>query len=210
MPIALGAGVKPTRGFLLQLKKRVSFIEEGYRLLELKRDELANELRANLEELSAKKREFEEKVEAALKNLSVAYALLGYKELASQSEAIEKNFEVEVLPKSVMGILVPYLKIVNKPSIVNKFDSIARFAAKQFNELIEELLKVAELEARIERIADDLEKTNRKVNALEKIVIPQYRLIIKQIEDRLDEDMLEEFIRTKFVRAIIAERKAYA
>ncbi|MBS7654882.1 V-type ATP synthase subunit D [Candidatus Bathyarchaeota archaeon] len=210
MPATLGAGVKPTRGFLLQLKKRVSFIEEGYRLLELKRDELANELRANLEELSAKKRLFEEKVETAFKNLSVAYALLGYKEMASQSEAVEKNLEVEVLPKSVMGILVPYLKIVNKPSIVNKFGLIARFAAKQFNDLIEELLKVAELEARIERIAEDLEKTNRKVNALEKIVIPQYKLIIKQIEDRLDEDMLEEFIRTKFVRAIIAERKAYA
>jgi len=208
MPAGLGAGVKPTRGFLLQLKKRVSFIEEGYRLLELKRDELANELRANLEELSAKKRRFEEKIEAAFKNLSLAYALLGSKEMVSQAEAVEKNFEIEVLPKSVMGILVPYLKIVNKPSINNKLGPIARFAAKQFSDLIEEFLKVAELEARIERIADDLEKTNRKVNALEKIVIPQYRFIIKQIEDRLDEDMLEEFIRTKFVRAVIAKRRA--
>jgi len=56
MPGILGAGVKPTRGFLLQLKRRVGFIEEGYKLLELKRDELANELRANLEVLSAKKK----------------------------------------------------------------------------------------------------------------------------------------------------------
>lgn len=208
MAMALGARVKPTKGFLLQLKKRVGFIEEGYRLLELKRDELANELRASLGELAAKKKRLEERVEGALRNLGRAYASLGSKEMRSQTGAVEKNLEIDVLPKSVMGIPVPYLKVLSEPSLVNKFGPIARSVAREFQELMRELMEVAELESRIERIADDLEKTNRKVNALEKIVIPEYKRIIKQIEDRLDEDMLEEFIRTKFVRSIISGRRA--
>lgn len=207
MSVSLGAAVKPTKGFLLQLKKRVSFIEEGYRLLELKRDELAKELRTSLEELAAKKKGFEEKVEDALKRLGRAYATLGTVEMASQTWVAEKNLQIEVLPKSVMGILVPYVRILSKSPVSDRYSPIARSAAQAFHELIEDLAQLAELESRVERIADDLEKTNRKVNALEKIVIPQYRRIIKQIEDRLDEDMLEEFIRTKFVRTIISARR---
>jgi len=211
MAAVLGAGVKPTRGFLLQLKRRVGFVEEGHRLLELKRDELANELRANLEELSAKKeRQLEERIGSTLRKLGVAYASLGSEEVASQVGSIEKTLELEVLPKSVMGILVPYLKIQHKPSVTNRLGFIARSVAHEFCGLIEELLDVAELESRIERVADDLERTNRKVNALEKIVIPEYRLLVKQIEDRLDQDMLEEFIRTRFVRTLISKRRAYA
>jgi V/A-type H+-transporting ATPase subunit D len=207
MSISLGAAVKPTKGFLLQLKKRVSFIEEGYRLLELKRDELAKELRTSLEELAVGRKGFEEKVEEALKRLGGAYATLGTGEMTSQTWVAEKNLRIEVLPKSVMGILVPYVRILNKPTVSDRYSPIARSAAQAFHNLIDGLMQLAELESRVERIADDLEKTNRKVNALEKIVLPQYRRIIKQIEDRLDEDMLEEFIRTKFVRTIISTRR---
>ncbi|HID17458.1 TPA: V-type ATP synthase subunit D [Candidatus Bathyarchaeota archaeon] len=208
MATALGARVKPTKGFLLQLKKRVGFVEEGYKLLELKRDELANELRASLDVLGAKRRELEERVERSLRNLGRAYASLGSNEMRSQTKAVEKSLEIDVLPRSVMGIVVPYLKVQSEPSVINKFGPIVRSVAREFRELMEGLLRVAELESRIERIADDLEKTNRKVNALEKIVIPEYKRVIKQIEDRLDEDLLEEFIRTKFVRSIISERRA--
>ncbi len=211
MAAVLGAGVKPTRGFLLQLKRRVVFIEEGYKLLELKRDELANQLRANLEELTAKKkRQLEVKIESVLRKLAVAYASVGSKVMSSQVASIEGSLDLEVLPKSVMGIPIPYLKIQRKPSTADKLGFISRSVAHEFCRLIEELLEVAELESRIERIADELERTNRKVNALEKIVIPEYRLVVKQIEDRLDQDMLEEFIRTRFVRSLISRKKAYA
>ena len=207
MAVALGARVKPTKGFLLQLKKRVNFIEEGYKLLELKRDELANELRRSLGELATKKRKFEEKIEEALDKLGKAYASLGSDEMTSQTWTIKEKLEIDILPKSVMGILVPYVKILNKPTVTNKFSFIARSVAEEFYNLVDELIEITELESRIERIADDLEKTNRKVNALEKIVIPEYKRIVKQIEDRLDEDMLEELIRTKFVRTLISERR---
>ncbi len=203
----LGAGVKPTRGFLLELKKRVKFIEEGHRLLEMKRDELGRELRLSLEALGTQRRELEKRFEDALQKLIRAYASLGSGEIESNKSTSEKTVSIDVLPKSIMGILVPFLRITDKPDLKNKFGAITRSAAHEFEGLLEDLLKVTELESRIEMIADDLEKTNRKVNALEKIVIPDYNQVIKFIEDRIDEDMLEEIIRTKLVRTLIHKRR---
>lgn len=209
MPTALGAGVKPTKGYLLQLKARLRLVEEGHRVLELKRDELANQLRINLEELNVKRTNKLQRIEAALKRLGLAYASVGSKEMISQVWSVEKTLQLKVLPKSVMGITVPYIKFEHKPSVTNKLGSIIRSVADEIPTLVEELLDIAQLESRIERIADDLESTNRKVNALEKIVIPEYKVLAKQIEDRLDQDMLEEFVRTRFVRSMISGKKTH-
>lgn len=203
----LGAGVKPTRGFLLELKKRVKFIEEGHRLLEMKRDELGRELRSSLDALGTQRSELEKRFEEALQKLIRAYAALGSGEIESNKSPEEKTVGIDVLPKSIMGILVPFVRITDKPDLKNKFGAITRSAAHEFEALLEDLLKVTELESRIEMIADDLEKTNRKVNALEKIVIPDYNRVIKFIEDQIDEDMLEEIIRTKLVRTQIQKRR---
>ena len=208
MSSVLGAGVKPTRGFLLDLKKRVTFVEEGYKLLEMKRDELARELRSSLDLLGLKRKELEKKFEEAFQKLLIVYSIVGSGEIESHRTSAGKLLSLEVMPKSVMGILVPFLKIIDKPTSKNKFSAVIRSAAYEFEMLLEDLLKVTELESRIERIAEDLERTNRKVNALEKIVIPDYRKVIRYIEDRIDEDMLEEIIRTKLIRSLIIKRRS--
>jgi len=207
MAAVLGAGVKPTRGFLLELKRRVKFIEEGYKLLEMKRDELGRELKSSLDALGTQRSELEKNFESILQILLRAYASLGSGEIESYRSSAEKMISVEVLPKSVMGVLVPSLKIVDRPVLKNKFGAIVRSAAHEFEKLLEDLLRVTELESRIEKISEDLETTNRKVNALEKIVIPDYNRVIKFIEGRIDEDLLEEIIRTKIVRTLIVRRR---
>lgn len=206
MAAVAGARAKPTRGFLLQLKRRVKFIEEGYKLLEMKRDELAKELRSDLEELSSRRVGFEEKVEKALKAVAWMYASLGSGEADSWMNP-EGRLALEVLPKSVMGIQVPYVKVLHMPEVKDRFNPMVRAAAQEIHSILGGLISIAELEARIERVAEDLEKTNRKVNALEKIVIPNYNRIIKYIEDRLEEGILEEFTRTKFVKALLTRRR---
>ena len=208
MSSVLGAGVKPTRGFLLELRRRVKFIEEGYKLLEMKRDELARELRSSLDLLGVKRSELEKEFEEAFQKLLIVHGSVGTQEIRSLRTSAGKLLGIDVMPISVMGILVPFLKITDKPSFKNKYGSIIRSAAHDFENLLEKLLKVTELEMRIERIAEDLEKTNRKVNALEKIVIPDYNKVIKYIDDRIDEDMLEEIIRTKLIRTLIVKRRS--
>ncbi|MBS7645960.1 MAG: V-type ATP synthase subunit D [Candidatus Bathyarchaeia archaeon] len=206
MAAVIGAKAKPTRGFLLQLKRRVGFIEEGYKLLEMKRDELAKELRSDLEELASRRIGFEEKVEEALDAVAWMYASLGSMEASSWINP-GGGLELEVLPRSVMGIQVPYVKILHMPEVRDKFKPVVRAAARKIHGILNDLVSVAELEARIERVAEDLEKTNRQVNALEKIVIPGYKRMIKYIEDMLEEAMLEEFTRTKFVKALLSRRR---
>jgi len=72
-------------------------------------------------------------------------------------------------------------------------------AAEKVYEIIEELIKLAEFEERVERIADELGTTSRKVNALENMVLPDMRYIIKFIEDKLDEESMEELVRMKLI-----------
>ncbi|MFQ6085664.1 MAG: V-type ATP synthase subunit D, partial [Candidatus Bathyarchaeia archaeon] len=196
----MGGRIKPTKGFLLELKKRLQFVIGGCELLTLKRDHLSKELREDIEQLEALRESLGKRLQNAYRDLLAAQMSLGPAELDAQSASTQGTLDVEVLPRSIMGVLVPFVKIRNRPNLKDRLGAIEYSVAKKFQELLEDLLKVAELEASIERVADELGKTNRKVNALEKIVIPGYKQGIKMIEDRLDEDMLEEFIRTKLIR----------
>ena len=121
------------------------------------------------------------------------------------SASIEK-LRIRILPISIMGIHVPEVKLENLPDIKNKYPPIVRSVAEIIYEMLDDLIKITELEMKIEIISYDLERTNRIVNALEKIVLPSMKSTIKLIEDMLDEDELEEFIRLKIVREKILGR----
>ncbi len=191
--------VMPTRGFLLDFKRRVKAIEEGYKLLEMKRDELANRLRAYLEELRAAKKTVYEEALKVLSEFGKVYGFVGPDTIDTLAASIGK-LDIRVLPVSIMGINVPEVKMNYVPDVKNKYPPIVRSIAVSLYELLEDLIKITTLEMKIEIIAYDLERTNRTVNALEKIVIPEMKKTIKFIEDMLDEDELEEFTRLKMVR----------
>jgi V/A-type H+-transporting ATPase subunit D len=106
-----------------------------------------------------------------------------------------------------MGVRFPFVKILSKPSVDVELDITLSRAAEKVGEILEEIIRVAEFEARIERLADELGKTNRKVNALENIVIPQYKAVIKFISDKLDEESLEELVRLKLIGGALARRR---
>jgi V/A-type H+-transporting ATPase subunit D len=76
-------------------------------------------------------------------------------------------------------------------------------AAERLSSLTKELLDIAEAEGRIEIIAQELMMTNRKVNALEMVIIPKLVETIRYIDGRLEEETLEEFFRAKRVKAVI-------
>ena len=192
-------GIRPTKGYLFELKKRITFVEKGCEFLKMKRDHLARELRASIEVLRGRRKNIETKLEKVYDELATAYLSLGPSEVKSQVDSIKKTLEVDVLPKSVMGVYYPFVKILSKPAIEGKMDITLYKAAQSIFEIFDELVSVAEFEARVEKIAEELGKTSRKVNALENIVIPSYKRIIKYIENKLEEEMLEEFVRIKLI-----------
>jgi len=200
-------GIRPTKGFLMEMKRRIGYIERGTEFLKLKRDHLAKELTASIDVLKGRRRLLLENLRVAYRAVTAAYISLGPTEVRSQASSIKTGLELEVLPRAVMGVRYPFIKVEKEPQIAGELDITLSEAAEKVLAILDDIIQLAEFEARAERIADELGKTNRKVNALENTIIPSYRQVIKFIEDKLDEESLEELVRMKLIGGALARRR---
>lgn len=191
----------------MEMKRRIGFIERGTEFLKLKRDHLAKELTASIDILKGRRGRLLEELRVAYRAVTAAYISLGPTEVQSQAKSIKSRLELEVLPRSVMGVRYPFIKVEKEPQITGELDITLSEAAEKVLSVLDDILQLAEYEARAERIADELGKTNRKVNALENTIIPSYRGVIKFIEDKLDEESLEELVRMKLIGGALARRR---
>ena len=191
----------------MEMKRRIGFIERGCEFLKLKRDHLAKELTTSIDILKGRRSLLLNNLREAYDALTAAYISLGPTEVESQASSVKSALKLEVLPMSVMGVRYPYVKILTKPQVTAELDITLAHASVKVYEILEAIIQLAEFEARAERIADELGKTNRKVNALENTVIPAYRQVIKFIESKLDEESLEELVRIKRIGGAMASRK---
>ncbi|TRO52587.1 V-type ATP synthase subunit D [Candidatus Bathyarchaeota archaeon] len=201
------SGVRPTKGYLMETKRRIQTIERGTEFLKLKRDQLAKELTESLDVLKGRRGMMMNNLQEAYSALTAAYLSLGPTEVQSQTRSIKNTLDIEILPRSVMGVIYPFVKINETPEIAAELDITLAYAAEKVYEIIEELIRLAEFEERVERIADELGTTSRKVNALENMVLPDMRYIIKFIEDKLDEESMEELVRMKLIGGAKASQK---
>ncbi len=190
-----------TRGVLLRLREQLDFTERGKELLKMKRDNLAAETNRLLTKVEAR-HELEQSLMKVYEALKIAYITLGYSQLQSQASTVGP-FDARVRPRSVMGVLVPEIVAGKMPAITSVTNASAYTAAEKLTALMRELLDITEAEGRIEIIAQELMLTNRKVNALERVIIPKLQEMIRYIDGRLEEETLEEFFRAKRVKAVI-------
>ena len=197
--------VSATRGVLLRLKEQLKFIIKGKELLKMKRDNLASELNKLMVEVE-KRRKMEQDLNVIYEELKRTLSLVGYSELASAGNSVG-DLRIKILPVSIMGVIIPRLKVEAKPDTSNISNIAIRGLAEKFNNVLSELITVIQVESALERVAKELKMLNRKVNALEKTVIPQYQELIRKIEDTLEEEALEEFCRMKMVREVIEKRR---
>jgi len=205
---SMGTRILPTRGFLLILKSRAKIIKEGYELLSMKREELVRNLQNLVNELGkirTKTERIYEEIQEKLKELLVTF---GPEKIEAYVSMMNDLIEISTLHKSIMGVRYVELKIERIPEFKDKIHPILLPIARKFQTFIEELIKLAEMETKIESIARDLERTNKIVNALENVIMPDLERDIKYIEDMLEEDDLEEFVRLKFARDKILKRRS--
>jgi len=204
MSVLLGRAAA-TRGVLLRLREQLEFVNRGRELLKMKRDHLASEVNRLLKKIRVRQTVDRQLMEAYEK-LKATYSSLGYSSTASEASTVGE-LEVRVRPISIMGVVVPEVLLGKKPKI-DYIPSLSAYeAAREVNAAIKDLLELAETEAQIEAIAQELMMVNRKVNALDKVLIPSMLELIRYIEGRLEEEMLEEFFRAKRVRAAIRTRR---
>ena len=206
--------VKPTRMELLKLKKRVKLADKGHKLLKEKRDALISEFMLVIKEYKDARKRAEEKLKIAFYNLLMAEVLLGSRDIEQISEITLRDIDLNFMIKNIMGVSVPIMKIENLVRRINErgygfLSTNAKLddAAKSFEESILLTVKLAEVEESVRRIAEEVEKTKRRVNALEYIVIPRLKATIKHIEMRMEEIERESFLRLKKIKASLEARK---
>ena len=200
-------GVRYTKGFLLDLRRRLEFIKDAHELLEMKRDQLIIKLREGLEKLKELRRKVEGEAEEVYRELSLLHSTLGSADLETYSAYLRESMDVKIVPRGVIGVVTPMVREVNIPDYTNLYPPQIIPLAEKVSALMKDLVKLAELEAYIENLAEDLRRTNIRVNALEKVVIPSYEETIKRIQDILDDEMLEEIIRLKLIKEILMRRR---
>ncbi len=199
--------IRLTRSFLLEQREKLEVIQEGKELLEMKRDELASKLRDLLDKLEAARGFFIEQVEKALKRFRMIYSQVGPDLITAYAGSLKERIEVDVLSSTIMGVNVPFIKLNSIPEVKDQYPPPLRTVVKDFRALLKDFFKVTELEIKITRISEELQRTNRIVNSLEEIMIPRMKKTIKKIEEKLEEELVEEFIRVKEAREIIRRKR---
>ncbi len=206
-------GINPTRMELLRLKKRVKLAEKGHKLLKEKRDALIMEFFNILEEAKNARKVAEEKLMEAYKALIIAEAYIGTQKVIEASYSIKKEAKLEFFSRSIMGVRVPVLE-VEDPEItvldrgygLSDTSILLDDACKKFEKALEAVVKLAEIERAIYLLAEEIEKTKRRVNSLENIILPRLRATVKYIKMRLDEMERESFFRLKRIKSMIEKR----
>lgn len=201
--------VNPTRMELKKLQNRYATARRGYKLLKDKCDGLMKQFLALVRE----DKELREGVEAALKRYYGGFAVastLSNPKFTEEALMLSKRLvEVEVSYNNVMSVTVPKFDVrdeVDKITAVSFNYGLAFTSAeldtsiRTLNGIFVELLRMAELEKKVQLIAEEIEKTRRRVNALEYIIIPQYLETIRVIKMKLEENERGNTIRLMKVK----------
>ncbi len=196
--------IKPTRSELINLKRRIKQTENGYNLLKLKRDGLFHEFRTLLSEMIEAKEALVETYVKAKKAINLAGSIEGGLAVKSAAIAIAQSPEVEVSRNNIMGVVVPKVEGKHLSQTIEERglgliggSPYLDEAADAYGELIESIVKAAEMESTLKRLLVEIEATKRRVNALEFKVIPEMKEAQSFIQLRLEEMEREETFRLK-------------
>jgi V/A-type H+/Na+-transporting ATPase subunit D len=202
--------VSPTRINLIQTKKTLQLAESGREVLERKRDILLRELRNSIYDAEHARGELVEALQKAYHSLTEANIAKGSETIANVALGSTSQANYLVDYRSIMGVTVPSVEFQGQADAKPDYGFASTNAEldkafKQFHKVLELLADVARAEGTTFQIANDVKRTQRRVNALNHVLIPRYRNTAKWIEQVLEEKDREEFVRTKIIKRVIKE-----
>lgn len=188
--------VNPTRMELSNLKKKLSVAIKGHKLLKDKRDELMRQFIDLVRENKKLRLEVEHKIKAANVHMAIARSVMSDEALNVALMLPMQKMSLKIENKNVMSVLIPEFKVKYKTSDTNDIYSYGYSftssdlddAVSSLSDIMPKMLKLAEVEKSCQLMASEIEKTRRRVNALEHVMIPQYIETINYIKMKLDED----------------------
>lgn len=188
--------VNPTRMELTNLKRKLVTALRGHKLLKDKRDELMRQFLELVRENKVLRIEVEKAVKQSTKHMAVARSVMQNEVMDVALLLPKQELQIEIEKKNVMSVNIPVYKTTMRTNDKNDIYSYGYAftssdlddAIKSLSDVLPQMLRLAEVEKSCQLMAVEIEKTRRRVNALEHVMIPQYQETIKYITMKLDEN----------------------
>ena len=196
--------IPPTRTNLLQMKQELQFAREGYEILDQKREVLAKELVRLANDAETLQEQMDTLITSAYRALKQAKLTMGQEHVEWASLAVNKTVDVQLKFRGVMGVTLPLIEASGEPPELtySPGDTTATLdeASALFRDVLSDIPELSRLLTSVWRLAVELRKTQRRVNALQYIFIPDYEETITFIQSSLEEREREEVFRLKLLK----------
>ena len=205
--------VNPTRMELTRLKKKLVTASRGHKLLKDKRDELMRQFLDMARENMELRKKVEAGIKAANTNFVIAKAGMNEQTLSTALMAPKQEVRVALGDRNVMSVDIPVYDSKTKSANSNDIYSYGFAftsgelddAVKSLSDILPDMLRLAEVEKSCQMLAAEIEKTRRRVNALEHVITPETREGIKYISMKLDENERSTQVRLMKVKDMMLE-----
>lgn len=183
--------IAPTRSNLLELRERIIFLDQGYQLLERKREMLTRLVSSQLKQYRSLRSETHQNLKDAYRSLSISQMRMGTRRIRQLALGIPPGLEVKILPRRNMGVQYPSVEIKNLPlhplGLLGT-DVMLDETRKSFSVMATSMARLAEVESALWRLLEEQRKTQKRVNALKYNIIPKFRRTIRYVESMLEEE----------------------
>ena len=183
--------IAPTKSNLLSMKEQLSISQDGYELLEQKREILVMELMHMVEKVKLLEHQIDDLIEKAYPSLKKMLMQFGGDRVAQMADAVKYDFYIKEKQATIGGMSFPTIDVsLPEKKLFYSFmgtSSSCDQVISYFFELLKLLTDMASIRTIVWRLASEVKKTQRRVNALDKMVIPQTKDTVKYIESVLEE-----------------------
>ena len=207
--------VQATRTELLKVKNQILLAEQGRDLLNKKRDALLMEFMQIMEDVVSAAKKLQRAAASAGYALAIAKAVDGSVTLQSAGMATKGEVAIDISGAHIMGVPVPEIaaKSVRRSTLNRGYGLIGissriEETAERFEEYLDVVIEIAAIETKLKRLASEIQKTRRRVNALDQVVVPGLAEQLKFIAATLDERGREDLFRLKKVKKTLEAKKA--
>ena len=208
--MTVASDIRPTRLEYIRTKRRILIAKKGLNLLKLKRQALILEFFNTSKTAAALRGSLQSELIKGYEGIRMAEMLAGTMQLENEAMKISQMRNLQIKSKSIMGVHIPKLTggerellaehLLELPTSINE-------AIRSFQKVHKIVLEVAEKETALRKLLYEIERTKRKYNAIENILIPKLLAAVKFITFRLDEIERDTFIMLKTVKRKMGERE---
>lgn len=204
--------IKPTRSEELRLKERIDLAENGHGILEKKRDGLIHEFMEIAGDAREVNQELADLYSEAEDKITLAKVYDGEDAVRANSFPVTTEPKISSTTSNIMGVVVPEIEsedirrgILDKEYGITSSTSRIDGTADKYEELLEKIVEAAETQTKILKLLKEIEKTKRRVNALEHKVIPEQKSALSKVTQMLEEREREETFRMKKIKEMQEE-----